>query len=117
MLSALSLAGGVSWGPKDGRTLIFGRNRPEVHVCLGENDLQVSRHQGSLTCQGGRWWLSNTGRRPIRLAGKRLLFRDEDPVPLEAGYTPLFVRGSSGREHLLEVFVSGPEGAMPEPQH
>lgn len=117
MLSALSLAGGVSWGPRDGRTLLFGRNRPEVHVCLGENDLQISRHHGSLTCRRGQWWLANTGGRPIRLAGKRLLFREEDPVPLDAGYTPLFVRGSAGREHLLEVFVSGLDGGVPLPQH
>ncbi|GAA4529337.1 FHA domain-containing protein [Amycolatopsis samaneae] len=116
-VSALSLTGGVSWGPKEGRRLIFGRNRPEVHVCLGENDLRVSRHHGTLTCESGRWWVSNHGGVPIRLAGSRLLFRDEDQVPLDTGYTPLFVRGSGSREHLLEIYVSGPDGGMPQPQY
>ncbi len=34
---------------------------------------------------------------------------DDDPVPLAEGYTQLFVRGSGRREHLLELFVAGPE--------
>src|SRR6185295_16596767 len=33
----------------------------------------------------------------------------DEPVPLSTGYTPLFVRGSNGREHLLEVHVQGAE--------
>ncbi|MFF4034236.1 FHA domain-containing protein [Streptomyces sviceus] len=114
---ALALTGGMTLGPGEGREVLFGRNRPEVHVCLGEDDPQVSRHQGTLTHRSGRWWVSNSGRLPIRCAGGRLLFRDEEPLPLDTGYTPLFVGGSRGREHLLEVFVTGPEGDRPPPRH
>ncbi|MFG2138506.1 FHA domain-containing protein [Streptomyces sp. NPDC048650] len=114
---ALALTGGMTLGPGDGREILFGRNRPRTHVCLGEDDAQVSRHQGTLTHRGGQWWVSNAGRLPIRCAGGRLLFRGEEPLPLDAGYTPLFVRGSRGREHLMEVFVSGPEGVRPVPLH
>ncbi|MFG2465048.1 FHA domain-containing protein [Streptomyces canus] len=114
---ALALTGGMTLGPGEGREVLFGRNRPEVHVCLGEDDPQVSRHQGTLTHRDGRWWVSNSGRLPIRCPGARLLFRDEEPLPLDTGYTPLFVGGSHGREHLLEVFVTGPEGDRPPPRH
>ncbi|MEU4610991.1 FHA domain-containing protein [Streptomyces umbrinus] len=116
-LFALALTGGMTLGPGDGREVLFGRNRPEVHVCLGEDDPQLSRHQGTLTHRDGRWWVSNAGRLPIRCAGARLLFRGEEPLPLDIGYTPLFVGGSRGREHLLEVFVTGPEGERPQPRH
>ncbi|MEU0412106.1 FHA domain-containing protein [Streptomyces griseorubiginosus] len=114
---ALALTGGMTLGPGEGREVLFGRNRPEVHVCLGEDDPQVSRLQGTLTHRDGRWWVSNSGRLPIRCAGARLLFRDEEPLPVDTGYTPLFVGGSRGREHLLEVFVTGPEGERPPPRH
>jgi hypothetical protein len=116
-LFALALTGGMTLGPGEGREVLFGRNRPEVHVCLGEDDPQVSRHQGTLTHRDGRWWVSNSGRLPIRCAGARLLFRDEESLPLDTGYTPLFVGGSHRREHLLEVFVTGPEGDRPQPRH
>ncbi|MEU5342171.1 MULTISPECIES: FHA domain-containing protein [unclassified Streptomyces] len=116
-LFALALTGGMTLGPGDGREVLFGRNRPEVHVCIGEDDPQLSRHQGTLTHRDGRWWVSNAGRLPIRCAGARLLFRGEEPLPLDSGYTPLFVGGSRGREHLLEVFVTGPEGERPLPRH
>lgn len=76
-------------GPGAGREVLFGRNRPEVHVCLGEDDPQVSRHQGTLTHRDGHWWVSNTGRLPIRCPAGRLLFRDEEPLPLDTGYTPV----------------------------
>jgi len=116
-LFALALTGGMTLGPGHGREVLFGRNRPEVHVCVGEDDPQVSRHQGTLTHRDGHWWVSNVGRLPLRSAGGRLLFRDEDPLPLDTGYTPLFAGGSRGREHLLEVFVTGPEGLRPPPRH
>ena len=29
------------------------------------------------------------------------LFAEEEPIPLADGYTPLFVQGSRGREHLV----------------
>ncbi|MFJ1992338.1 serine/threonine-protein kinase [Streptomyces asiaticus] len=109
---ALALTGGMTLGPGDGRELLFGRNRPEVHICVGEDDPQVSRCQGRLTHRHGRWWVANNGRLPLRFPS-RLLFTGEDPLPLGTGYTPLFVRGSRDREHLLEVFVSGPETERP----
>lgn len=114
---ALSLTGGLMLGPGDGREVLFGRNRPDVHVCVGEDDPQVSRKQGTLTYRAGRWWVSNTGRLPIRVAAGRLLFRGEEPLPLDDGYTPLFTRGSRDREHLMEVFVTGPEGRRPPVRH
>ncbi|WP_223885711.1 hypothetical protein [Nocardia colli] len=113
----MSLAGGVTFGPKEGRTILFGRNRPEVHVCLGESDLRVSRHQGTLSYADGKWWVGNTGRAPIRVASSRLLIKEEQPVPLDIGYTPLFVRGGRNREHLLEIFVTGSDGQLPVPQY
>ncbi len=61
---ALALTGGMTLGPGEGREVLFGRNRPEVHVCLGEDDPQVSRHQGTLTHRNGLWWVSNSGRLP-----------------------------------------------------
>jgi len=114
---ALALGGGYAVGPKEGRTVYFGRNRPDVHVCLGEDDRQVSRRQGELTCRHGRWWLRNTGRRPIRLPRSQWLFADEGAIPLAEGYTPLHVPGSREREHLLEVFVAGPDGSRPHARH
>jgi hypothetical protein len=114
---ALSLSGKVSLEPAEGRTMRFGRNRPAVDVCVGETDLQVSRTHGALTHHDGYWWVSNTGRLPIRLPRTRLLFRDEDPVPLPEGYTPLFIRGSRDREHLLEMYIVGWHGGQPSAQH
>ncbi len=51
----------VTMPPKEERQLVFGRNRPEVHLCVGEDDLTVSRKHGTLTYSAGRWWLRNTG--------------------------------------------------------
>lgn len=114
---ALSMTGGITVGAKEGRTLLFGRNRPEVHVCLGEDDRRVSRLQGELTHHADQWWVSGTGRVPLRLPGSRLVFPGDEPVPLGTGYTPLFVRGSGRREHLMELFVAGPDAGRPAPRH
>ncbi|HEX6444406.1 MAG TPA: FHA domain-containing protein [Streptosporangiales bacterium] len=111
-LYALALTGGITVGPEEGCTIRFGRNRPDVDVCVGEDDRKVSRQQGTLTRENGRWWLRNTGRLPLRLPA-RLLFAEEEPLPLDEGYTPLFVRGSNNREHLLEVYVTGSDGTRP----
>jgi hypothetical protein len=78
-----------------------------VHVGIGVHDRRVSRRQGVLTCRGGSWWVANTGNRPIRLPGSRWLRRGGAAVPLEAGYTPLFVPGAGARDHLLELYVAG----------
>jgi len=109
-LHVLAVTGGVLVGPKEGRVIHFGRNRPEVHVCIGENDRKVSRQHGTFTHEAGHWWVRTTGRLPVRLPGHRLLSMRDEPIPLQVGYTPLFVRGSNGREHLLEVHVQGAEG-------
>lgn len=116
-LYALALTGGIRMGPRNGRTLSFGRNRPDVHVCIGEDDRRVSRQHGELVHRGDRWWVSATGRVPVRLPGSRLLFVGDDPVPVGDGYTPLFVPGSAGREHLLELFVTAADQQPPAVRH
>lgn len=113
---ALAIGGGFAVGPREGRTVVFGRNKPEVHVCIGEDDRRVSRQHGLLTCQDGQWWVRNTGRLPIRLPGSQWLFTHEESLPLTAGYTPLFVPGTRGREHLLELYVTGDDGTRPRPR-
>jgi hypothetical protein len=111
-----SVTGRITFGPGEGRTLLFGRGDPDVHVCVGETDRGVSRRHGELFYRGGRWWLSNTGTRPIRVAA-RLVSPGEAPILLDGGYTPLFVQGTGGREHLLEVYVVGLEGHVPAARH
>lgn len=110
---ALALSGGYSVGPRDGRVIYFGRNRPDVHICVGEDDRQISRRHGELTHRQGLWWLRNTGRRPIRLSKSQWLFGTEPAVPLAEGYTPVVLPGSHEREHLLELYVVGGEGIRP----
>jgi len=116
-IHVLGLRGGIAIGPLEGRTVTFGRNRPEVHVGLGEDDARISRQHGTLRHHEGRWWLANIGQVPIRVPPARLLFRDEEPLPLSEGYTPLFVRGTTHREHVLEVHVTGASGQAPRPRH
>jgi hypothetical protein len=58
----------------------------------------------------------NTGRRPIRIHDQ-LLFPGEVSLSLGTGYTQMFVQASHHRQHLLEVFVTGLDGAQPVPQH
>ncbi|MCO1578434.1 FHA domain-containing protein [Crossiella sp. SN42] len=114
---ALTVTGGVRMAPMEGQQVRFGRNRPDVDVCVGEDDVQVSRRHGVLTRRFGQWWVGNTGRLPIRFPGALLLCGGEDEVPLEEGYTPLFIRGARNREHLLEVYVAGSDGGRPQPRH
>jgi hypothetical protein len=112
---ALALTGGISLAPGDGHEILFGRDRGRVHVCVGEDDPHVSRHQGTLTHGDGQWQVRNTGWRPIRI-NHRLLFRDEEPLPLGTGYTQLFIE-SPRRQHLLEVYVTDHRDQRPEPRH
>lgn len=114
---ARSLSGRVIQEPEEGRTVRFGRNHPNVDICVGETDLRVSRTHGLLTFRDRAWWVSNTGRLPIRLPRTRWLFPNEDPVPLPNGYTPLFIRGTREREHLLETYVVSWDGGQPRPRH
>ncbi|MGP4114759.1 hypothetical protein ACTWP5_28115 [Streptomyces sp. 4N509B] len=103
-LFVLGAQGGMSVEPDAGFRLLFGRDEPEVHVCVGLGDTYVSRRHGLITRQDSRWLLTNTGRRPIRLAGSRLVLGG-DQAELPLGYTPLFILAPR-QEHLLEVRVS-----------
>jgi hypothetical protein len=104
-----ALGTSVQRSPHEGRTVVFGRSPEDVHLEVGGDDVRISRRHGALTYRDGRWWLRNLGRLPIRMAD-RLLFLDEEPVPLPTGFTPLVVHGSPGREHLVEVYVSDGAG-------
>jgi hypothetical protein len=115
-LYALSVVGGIAMPAREGRTVLFGRNKPDVHICVGEDDQRVSRQHGTLTWTGAQWWVRNNGQLPIRLPGSRMLFRDEDALPLVTGYTPMFIRGARGREHLMELYVAGEDGRRPAPR-
>lgn len=116
-LFALAVTGGIAVGPKADRAIVFGRNRPGVHVCVGEDDRRVSRTHGELAYRANRWWVTNSGRTPIRLPESQLLFKGEEPFPLAEGYTPLFLPGSKGREHLLELYVAGTDEQRPVSAH
>ncbi|MEC3994943.1 FHA domain-containing protein [Actinacidiphila sp. DG2A-62] len=116
-LHARSVAGGIQVPPQTGRTVRFGRGeRPEVDLAVGEDDLRVSRAHGELTFRRRQWWLRNTGQQLVRLPHGRLMHVSSEPVPLAVGYTPVFVRGSGYREHLVELFVSGHEAPGPSPR-
>lgn len=103
-LFVLGVNGGMSVAPDAGFSLLFGRNDPEVHVCIGMDDPHVSRQQGCITQQGSRWVLENTGKLPIRFPGSRLVLRG-DRAELPVAYTPLFVVAPR-QEHLLEVRIA-----------
>ncbi|GGM30738.1 hypothetical protein ACFQBY_13015 [Promicromonospora citrea] len=112
---ALSVTGGVRFTAREERTVVFGRNRPDVHVCVGEDDLRISRNQGTVTYRSGRWWLANTGHRALQLPRSMTLFPEDDPYPVEPGYTPVFVNGTARRRHLLELYVADDDGRLPRP--
>ncbi|MEV4602034.1 FHA domain-containing protein [Amycolatopsis sp. NPDC049253] len=105
-LVVLGLAGGVLVPPSEPGPVTFGRNTAEVAVPVGEDDRRVSRRHGLLEHHRDRWWVRATGKVPLRLPESRLLFAGAAPVALAAGYLPLFVHGSGGREHVLEVHVA-----------
>lgn len=102
----LAAAGGFAAPPKEKFEVVFGRKEPDVHVCIGEDDPRMSRLQGRLVCSGTEWWLRNEGKLPIRLPQSRFLLSGNE-IPLTEGYSPLFIRTSKRREHLLEVRVVG----------
>ncbi|WP_064745242.1 hypothetical protein [Pseudonocardia acaciae] len=105
-LFALGDRGGISVSPTARLDVVFGRNEPEVHVCVGEGDRAVSRRHGVISHDGHRWSVRNTGRVPIRMPGSHLLLSGHEE-PLAVAYTPLFIRSGHGPEHLLEVRVAG----------
>ena len=112
-LHALSTAGRIAVPPGRDRVVRFGRNDPEddpeVHLCVGPNDLSVSRRHGELTYRHGCWWLRNLGRQLVRLPHGRMLHSSTGPIPLRTGYTPVFIRGTGTREHLVELYVTSEE--------
>ena len=102
--------GGPTFRPQEGRVLWFGRNRPEVHICIGPDDLGVSRQHGALEFTAGRWWVRTTGRNPVRV-GPTTLHRGDDPVPLAEGRTSLLVEGADPNDlHLVRVEIAGAAG-------
>jgi hypothetical protein len=102
----LAAGGGFAAPPRARFEVVFGRREPDVHVCIGPDDPRVSRLQGRLMCTGSEWWLRNEGKLPIRLPQSRFLLTGNE-IPLGEGYSPLFIRTSKRREHLLEVRVVG----------
>ncbi|WP_187369592.1 hypothetical protein [Fodinicola acaciae] len=114
-LFVMGVNGGMSVAPDAGFTVIFGRQDPEVHVCVGPDDPHVSRQHGHISFQRSHWVLDNTGRVPIRFPGARLLLsghRAELPV----AYTPLFIV-SPEREHLLEVRIAASRSTTVTGEH
>lgn len=116
-ISVLSTVGGVHGSPDDGNIIEFGRNLQQVDVGIGPDDLRISRVHGTLTYRRNHWQLNNIGGVPIRMPDARLVYVGEEPFPLGTGYTPMFIRGSHYREHLLEVYVTGSNGGLPAPRH
>jgi FHA domain len=107
---------GTSWGPSEGREVFFGRNRSEVHICVGPDDPGVSRRHGALTFSHGRWWVRTLGGRPVHVGGTRVLRRGDEPVPLAEGRTSLLVEGADPRDlHLVRVHVVGVVEKPPPP--
>lgn len=108
-----SAKGGISATLRSGFTVVFGRNEPDVHVCVGGNDPQVSRRHGSVRSDGRCWTLRNEGQLPIVFPGPVLVLSG-DERPIQDGYTPLFIRSAPQRAHLIEVLVTpSPAAAQP----
>lgn len=104
-LHVLGDRGGIRVAPTPRFTVVFGRNEPDVHVCIGGDDPRVSRQQGMFSWGHTGWTVRNTGGVPIRLPGSQLLLTGHEQ-PIGPDYTPMFIRTAPGREHLLEVRVS-----------
>ncbi|MFW6690891.1 FHA domain-containing protein [Streptomyces sp. MAR4 CNX-425] len=118
-LHARSAVDGIQVAPLPGLTVRFGRGPGDggdgghVELYVGRSDQGVSRRHGELTYLEGGWTLRNTGQQALRLPHGRLLGPGSDRTPLAAGYTPVFVKGSGFREHLVELYVVRPEPACP----
>ncbi|GAA2587581.1 hypothetical protein SMC26_13540 [Actinomadura fulvescens] len=105
-LFVLAATGGISATPRRDFAVLFGRNEADVHVCVGYGDPHISRCHGRLLCDGAAWWIRNEGRLPIRMPRSTLLLSGEE-MPLTEGYSPLLIRSSPRREHLLEIRIVG----------
>jgi hypothetical protein len=112
----LAAEGGFAVPPRK-FTLHFGRGEDDVHVPIGVNDPYISRLHGVLMCDGREWWIRNRGKLPIRLPGEAMLLSGHE-LPIDAGYTPMFIGSSKGRSHLLEVYVvDSPASGINGDQH
>jgi hypothetical protein len=100
--------------PRRRYTLLFGRDREDVHVPVGVDDPTVSRRHGVFTCTGPQsgWWLRNTGKLPIELPDGALMLTGHSRT-IEPGYTPLVINCSTQRSHLVEVRVTGEADRRP----
>lgn len=100
--------------PASRYTLLFGRDREDVHVPVGVDDPTVSRRHGVFTCTGteGDWWLRNTGKLPIELPDGALMLAGHKRI-IEPGYTPLVINSSPQRSHLVEVRLIDSEDRRP----
>jgi hypothetical protein len=109
----LGPAGGYAVPPRK-YTLLFGRDREDVHIPVGIDDPAVSRRHGVFACDGpgGDWWLRNTGKLPIELPDGTLVLTGHARV-IEPGYTPLVISSSKQRSHLMEVRLTGQAGRPP----
>ncbi|MFI7449822.1 FHA domain-containing protein [Nonomuraea sp. NPDC049714] len=117
-LRARTVMGRITVPPQPGRHVRFGRDkRPNVDLSVGADDQSVSRLHAEVTYQDNLWWLHNVGRQLIRLPRGQLMHKSADPVPLAAGYTPLFIRGSGYRHHLVELHVMSPYGDVLKDLH
>jgi hypothetical protein len=103
-LFVMGSAGGIRVAPDAHFEVVFGRNAPDVHVCVGPNDAHVSRRHGTISRSVGAWVIANLGRLPIRFPGSRLILSG-DRIDLPPAYTPLFIVGPK-QEHLLEVRIA-----------
>jgi hypothetical protein len=103
-LFVMGSAGGIRVAPDAHFEIVFGRNAPDVHVCVGTNDPHVSRRHGTISRPHRTWVLTNLGRLPIRFPGSTLVLSG-DRMELPPAYTPLFVVGPT-HEHLLEVRIA-----------
>ena len=99
---------GLTASPAEGMVLWFGRNRPEVHICVGSDDPGVSRRHGALEYSSGCWWVRTLGGRPVRVGRTHVLRKGDEPVPLADGRTSLLVEGADPNDlHLVRVEVVG----------
>lgn len=96
--------------PIQGATVLFGRNNDDVHLGFGDNDLTVSRVQGSLTFSNRIWWLRNLGRRPLQVPMSQELVAGGDPYPLPTGHTTVLLRTSAERVHTMEFYLADGTG-------
>jgi hypothetical protein len=54
---ALAIGGGFAVGPREGRTVLFGRDKPEVHVCIDDGSRPAPR-PGDVTEPPRTWRLT-----------------------------------------------------------